>query len=106
MYVEVAFTVDQTDLPQVPAAALVFRTGGPQVALVGPDGRVRFRSVTIARDEGNVVELGSGVQSGDRVALNISSLIAEGEQVSVSESASAASGPGLASARGDGAAAH
>lgn len=106
MYVDVAFTVDQTDLPQVPAAALVFRTGGPQVALVGPDGRVRFRSVTIARDEGSVVELGSGVQSGDRVALNISSLIAEGEQVSISESASAAPGPGLASARGDGAAAH
>ena len=81
-----------------PAAALVFRASGPQVALIGPDNRVRFTSVTIARDEGSVVELGSGVKPGDKVALNISNLIADGQEVSVNEGESGPAGS-LASVR-------
>jgi RND family efflux transporter MFP subunit len=104
MYVDVAFSVDQANRPQVPAAALVFRAGGPQVALIDADNRVKFVNVTIARDEGSVVELGSGVKAGYRVVLNISSLIADGEQVSVNESFN--SGSGLASAKDDGAEQH
>ena len=46
---------------EIPAAALDFRAGGPQVARVDGNGRVSFQHVTIARDDGNVVELGSGV---------------------------------------------
>ncbi|HEX4583811.1 MAG TPA: efflux RND transporter periplasmic adaptor subunit [Burkholderiaceae bacterium] len=107
MYVEVAFRVDDGDrLLQVPAAALVFRAKGPHVALIDSEGRVRFRKVTIARDQGNVVELGSGVSPGDKVVLNISSLIAEGELVTASESPDAGSNAGLATARNDGDPAH
>ena len=40
-----------------------------------------FQRVTIARDDGNVVELGSGVSAGDRLALNVSSQILDGERV-------------------------
>ena len=105
MYVDVGFSVDQTGRPQIPAAALLFRPKGPQVALIDADSRVRFVNVTIARDEGNVVELASGVKPGDKVALNISSQIADGEQVSVNESTdSGPPGGGLASAKSDGAA--
>jgi hypothetical protein len=56
---------------------------------------VAFRKVTIARDDGNVVQLGSGVSPGERVALNISSQIGEGDKVSVNEPGNAA--PGSAS---------
>jgi RND family efflux transporter MFP subunit len=98
MYVDVSFKIDHADRPQVPAAALVFRASGPQVALIGPDNRVRFTSVTIARDEGSVVELGAGVKPGDKVALNISSLIADGQEVSVNEGESGPAGS-LASVR-------
>jgi RND family efflux transporter MFP subunit len=101
MYVDVGFSVHEANRSQVPAAALVFRTGGPQVALVDSDNRVRFRNVTIARDEGNVVELGSGVNPGDRVALNISSLIADGDQVSVNALTEAGSSADLARAKGE-----
>jgi multidrug efflux pump subunit AcrA (membrane-fusion protein) len=66
---------------EVPAAALNFRTGGPQVAVVDGKGIVHFREVTISRDMGNVVELGSGVAAGDMVALNISNQIADGDKV-------------------------
>jgi hypothetical protein len=65
----------------VPAAALVFRSGGPEVARVANDGRISFVPVTIARDDGNSVELGSGVSAGDRLALNVSSQISPGDRV-------------------------
>jgi len=106
MYVDVGFSANEAHLPQVPAAALVFRAGGPQVALIDSEGRIRFRNVTIARDQGAVVELGSGVSPGDRVALNVSSLIADGEQVIASEAADSAPGAGLAAAKADDGAPH
>jgi RND family efflux transporter MFP subunit len=90
MYVDVAFALQSTNLVQVPAAALVFRSSGPEVAVIGDGGKVNFRKVTIARDDGNMIELGSGIAPGDRVALNISSRIADGESVAASNADAAA----------------
>jgi membrane fusion protein, multidrug efflux system len=90
MYVRVAFGLKPKGLVQVPAAALIFRSGGPQVARVDRSGRITFRDVTIARDDGNVVELGSGVDPGDQLALNVSSQIGAGELVTVHRSEEAA----------------
>jgi RND family efflux transporter MFP subunit len=81
MYVRVGFELPPRGLVQVPAAALSFRSSGPQVALIDSAGKVRFRDVSIARDDGSVVELGSGVAPGDVLALNISSQITENETV-------------------------
>jgi membrane fusion protein, multidrug efflux system len=81
LYVKVGFGLPPRGLVQVPAAALVFRASGPQVALVDHSGRLTFRNVTIGRDDGNVVELSSGVAPGDQLALNVSSQIADGELV-------------------------
>lgn len=86
MYVDVGFEIPTGGLPEVPAAALVFRSSGPQVAVVDQNNQVRFHKVTIARDNGNSVEIGSGINAGDVLALNISSQIAEGEKVQISES--------------------
>ena len=72
---------------QVPAAALVFRTAGPQVAVMGADGRVYLRHVSIARDDGGTVLLASGVKPGDRVVLNLSNEVTEGQKVSLSHDA-------------------
>ena len=87
MYVSVDFQVSTKGLVQVPAAALVFRSGGPQVGLVDGDNRLTFSKVRIARDDGNAVLLGSGVSPGDRVALNINNQIVDGDTVAVHESA-------------------
>jgi membrane fusion protein, multidrug efflux system len=84
MYVTVAFRLEPRGLVEVPAAALVFRAGGPQVARVGEGSRIEFRPVTIARDNGSLVELASGVSAGDRLVLNISGQVAAGDVVSVS----------------------
>jgi RND family efflux transporter MFP subunit len=87
MYVQVAFHLNPTSFVQVPASALLFRTAGPQVAVIGGNGTVKFQDVTIARDNGNFVEIASGLSPGDKVALNISNQIADGERVTVRDDA-------------------
>ena len=86
MYVDVGFELPTEGLVQIPAAALVFRSGGPQVAVVDKDGKVAFHKVTIVRDGGNAVEISSGISAGDKIALNISSQISDGETVETHES--------------------
>jgi RND family efflux transporter MFP subunit len=83
-YVQVTFQLQNSGMSQVPAAALVFSAGGPKVAVVTGDGTVRFQSVTIGRDDGDKVELSSGVSDGDRLVLNISNQIVAGDKVRVS----------------------
>jgi RND family efflux transporter MFP subunit len=91
MYVTVSFQLPANGQVEVPAAALIFRAGGPEVARVGSDGKVQFVKVTIARDDGSFLELGPGIDPGDRLVLNISSQISAGETVAISN-------PSLASA--------
>jgi RND family efflux transporter MFP subunit len=81
MYVQTDFELTGGAQIQIPAAALLYRSGGPQVAVVEPTGAVSFRDVTIASDDGNVVSIGSGLAIGDQVALNLSSQIAAGAKV-------------------------
>jgi RND family efflux transporter MFP subunit len=84
-YVNVAFRLQPRGLVEVPAAALVFRPAGTQVARVDANGKITFQNVTIVRDNGSLVELGSGVEPGDKLVLNISSQIAAGQTVTASE---------------------
>ena len=93
MYVKVGFGLQPKGLVQVPAAALIFRANGPQVARVDKSGHLSFRDVTIARDDGNAVELGSGVRPGDELALNVSSQISDGELVHVNRAEQKAEPP-------------
>jgi RND family efflux transporter MFP subunit len=86
MYVNVAFRLPSRGSVEVPAAALIFRSSGAQVAVVDGAGKVQFRDVAIARDNGGLVELSSGVKPGDRLVLNISSQIATGQTVAVNQS--------------------
>jgi RND family efflux transporter MFP subunit len=82
MYVQVSFrTTSAHPKVEVPAAALAFRSGGPQVAVVDSSGLIHFHDVTISRDMGNVVELAAGLSAGDLVALNISNQISDGDKV-------------------------
>jgi RND family efflux transporter MFP subunit len=85
MYVNASFDLPPRGLVQVPAAALLFRASGTQVAVVNEQGRVTMRDVEIARDDGNLVELSSGVQPGERLILNLSSQIDGGDTVQVAK---------------------
>jgi RND family efflux transporter MFP subunit len=103
MYVNVAFKLHPKGLVEVPAAALIFRPGAVQVARVNGSNHVEFCAVTIAGDNGSLVELASGVAPGDRLVLNVSGQIVAGQEVSVkssSEPAAAGSAPAAAGGRG------
>ncbi len=85
MYVNVAFQLTPRGLVEVPAAALIFRGSTAQVAKVDGSGKIVFTDVAIARDDGSMVELGSGVRPGDKLVLNISSQIGAGQAVAINE---------------------
>lgn len=84
MYVEVSFSLKNPIGVQVPAAALSFRPK-PQVAIIDEKDVVEFRDVKIGADDGDVVQIESGLKEGDKVVLNISSQIASGMKVDAHE---------------------
>jgi RND family efflux transporter MFP subunit len=69
----------------VPASALIFNQSGLQIATVGNDNRVVLKKVTIARDLGREVEVGSGLTAEDRVIDSPPDGIASGDQVHIAE---------------------
>lgn len=68
---------------RLPSNTLLFRPEGPRVAVVGSDGKVHLQPVTIKRELGVEVELGSGVKAGDKIVLNPSDALADGDAVVV-----------------------
>jgi membrane fusion protein, multidrug efflux system len=67
----------------IPASALIFDQNGLRVATVGPDDRVAFKTVKIARDLGRYIELASGVSPDDRIINAPPDGIADGDQVRI-----------------------
>jgi RND family efflux transporter MFP subunit len=67
----------------IPASALIFNQDGLRVATVGPDDKVLFKTVTIARDLGKEIELASGLAPDDRVITAPPDGLADGDQVRV-----------------------
>jgi RND family efflux transporter MFP subunit len=70
---------------RIPVSALIFDQAGLRVAIVGADDRVALKTVTIARDLGSEIEIGSGLQADDRVVAAPADGIAEGDQVRISD---------------------
>lgn len=68
---------------RLPSNTLLFRPEGPRVAVLGSDGKVHLQPVTIKRELGVEVELGSGVKAADRIVLNPADSLADGDVVVV-----------------------
>jgi RND family efflux transporter MFP subunit len=67
----------------VPAGALVFLNGKPQVATLDDKNRVRLKTITIARDLGMTLEISTGLTPQDRVIKSPWQSIRDGELVRV-----------------------
>ena len=67
----------------MPSSALIFNQRGLFVATVSDDNRVRLKPVTISRDLGQQVEIGSGLSVEDRVIESPPDGIASGDQVRI-----------------------
>ena len=70
-------------LLRVPASALVFDDKGLRVAVVDRNNKVAFKPVTIARDFGKTVQLGSGLAAGDRLIESPPDGLADGDTVRI-----------------------
>ena len=82
MYVTATFQANRASPPlRVPASALAFGPSGAQVVVVSADERVSFRNVKISRDLGDSVEIASGLEPNDTVALNVGSQVSDGDRV-------------------------
>jgi multidrug efflux pump subunit AcrA (membrane-fusion protein) len=83
-YVQASFSLPpQPGTLRLPAGALMFRSRGMTAAVVGPDGRVVMKPVTVARDLGATVEIATGLAPGDAVIENPPDSLVAGEQVRV-----------------------
>jgi RND family efflux transporter MFP subunit len=67
----------------VPVNAMLFRREGPQVAVVGSDGKVHLRRIVIGRDYGTTLEIVGGLDLNDRIIVNPSDSIEDLQPVNV-----------------------
>ena len=83
---EVHFAVgSNVDKVTVPVNAMLFRSEGPRLAVVGPDNKVELRAINIGKDYGTSLEILGGVGTGDRVIINPSDSLEPGQAVNVAE---------------------
>ncbi|WP_159009599.1 efflux RND transporter periplasmic adaptor subunit [Bradyrhizobium sp. S69] len=83
-YANVRMSLTRDAVPlHIPASALIFNQSGLRVATVGSDDKVLFKTVTIARDLGRDIELGSGISPDDRIIVAPPDGLSDGDQVRV-----------------------
>jgi RND family efflux transporter MFP subunit len=82
LYAQVVFQLRRVTPPLVvPANALVIWPKGTFVAVVGEDSIVHYPAVVIGRDTGTQAEILSGLKEGDRVMVNPTTEVREGQKV-------------------------
>jgi RND family efflux transporter MFP subunit len=92
-YVQVVMALGNSTTLTIPANTLLFRSEGTRVAVVDAQGKITLRPVILGRNLGDKVEITSGLQHGERIVLNPSDSLANGDVVSFAPSADAASAP-------------
>ncbi|MGZ5157548.1 MAG: efflux RND transporter periplasmic adaptor subunit [Caldimonas sp.] len=84
----------QVDLPLaadatlvVPTNVLLFRGEGTRVAVVDAAGKIHLRAVTLGRNLGEAIEVVDGIGARDRLVVNPSDSLGEGDAVTINAAA-------------------
>jgi len=77
---------------RIPSSALLFDKHGLRVATLDKDDKIRLKPVTIARDLGQVIEIGSGLVAEDRVIQSPPDGVQDGDAAHVAEPVKATPG--------------
>jgi len=77
---------------RIPSSALLFDKHGLRVATLDKDDKIRLKPVTIARDLGQVIEIGSGLVADDRVIQSPPDGVQDGDAAHVAEPVKATPG--------------
>jgi RND family efflux transporter MFP subunit len=82
MYAQVDLAVPRKEPPlAIPGDTLVVRDNATQVAVVAADGTVHFQRIQLGRDFGDRLEVLSGLEAGQLLAVNPSDSVREGTKV-------------------------
>ena len=79
----------------IPTTALLIRGEGIRVAAVDEGGRVHLKPIRIGRNYGEMVEVMSGVTGSEKLVLNPSDSLAEGDEVTIALATDAKAGTAL-----------
>jgi RND family efflux transporter MFP subunit len=92
MYGTVKFEVPRSNpVIQIPAEALIFNKDGTQVA-VYQDGKAQIRKVALAEDDGDHVDIATGLTPTDRVIVSLPVDLVDGAAVAVRDMKTAKAG--------------
>jgi len=82
MFAQVDLTMPRRFPPlMIQGDTLVVRSDGPQVAVISPEGLVHFTRIQLGRDFGDRIEVLSGLEEGQQLAVNPSDEVREGVKV-------------------------
>ncbi|WP_144161736.1 efflux RND transporter periplasmic adaptor subunit [Paraburkholderia sp. BCC1885] len=82
-YADVELDLPSSGAAVIPANTLLFRAEGLRVAVVGADGIVRLRAVTVGEDYGTTLQIVQGIAPNDRLVLNPPDSLEDGQHVAV-----------------------
>jgi RND family efflux transporter MFP subunit len=83
VYCTVRFQVPRTNpVIEIPAEALIFNKDGTQVA-VYDDGKARIRKVALSEDDGDHVDIATGLQPSDKVIVSLPVDLTDGASVAM-----------------------
>jgi RND family efflux transporter MFP subunit len=99
-YVQVGIPLQGAQGTVISANTLMIRGDGIRVAVVDAEGRVKLALVKIGRNLGEAVEVLDGVGPKDRLVLNPSDSLADGDKVAIAP-AEPAGGRGAKGGKGD-----
>ena len=95
-FVQVALPLAASPGLVVPTNVLLFRSEGTRVAVVDAASKVQLRAVTLGRNLGEAIEIVDGIGPRDRLVVNPSDSLAEGDPVAVNAAADDAAAAGTA----------
>jgi len=94
-YAQASLTLaSSAKVARIPASALINDEHGVHVAVLGPDGKVVMKPVTVAKDLGQTIDISSGLAPGEKVIDSPPDDLVAGDAVRVAGEAPAASGKG------------
>ena len=93
-YVQVALPLVGGGGLVVPTNVLLFRSEGTRVAVVDAANKVKLRPVTLGRNLGEAIEIVEGIGPRDRLVVNPSDSLADGDAVAVNAAADDAAAAG------------
>ncbi len=77
----------ETKVARIPASALINDEHGLHVAMMGSDGKVVMRPVTVSRDMGQTVDIASGLKPGEKVIDSPPDDLTAGDAVKAAQAA-------------------